>query len=236
MKKTASAVTISAVTISVLLLSACASQPRGTGVNGPIRFVKNPSVVLALDIAQNREAQEKDAYTALRDTASEDALLFVPEPVMAKPWLKAQPPLKNTKWQPHEVILSCDGKTGVTTGAIQWGNVQGYYTTVWQFFERRDGKGGGEWRWVLSHGAMLEKPRIAPEFLATRSASCKGRAPASLTAPAEGVQMKQGFSIDQSLSYGWQYRPDRSRVLTVNIWDGEKTVPVLTNEVAAPES
>ena len=146
--------------------------------------------MLALDIAQSREAQEKGAYVALRNTAAEDAILFVPRPVMAKGWLNAQPPLTSTAWQPHQVYLSCDGKTGVTTGAIQWGKVNGYYTTVWQYYEKSNGK--GEWFWVLSHGDMVETPREAPEFLRTKTASCKGRATAQISAPPRGSTDEAG--------------------------------------------
>lgn len=212
-------------------LSACAAQPRGPKIRGPIPFAKNPSVVLALDIAQNRAAQDKDAYSALYDTAAPNAVTFVPRPVQAKDWLKAQQPLTNTSWKPHAVYLSCDGKTGVTTGEIRWGEVDGYYTTVWQYFERRGGK--GEWRWLVSHGDALSEARKAPEFLQTKSASCKGKAPASIQVGEAGVQMKQGLSFDQSLSHTWRYRPDGSRSLVVKLWNGTGFDTVLTDKVVA---
>lgn len=215
---------------AVVALAACA--PSGPRLRGPVQFAENPSVILALDIAQNRLAQEKDAYAALRETAAENALTFVPEPVEAKPWLKMQAPLKNTSWKPHRVFMSCDGKTGVTTGAIKWGDVDGYYTTVWQFFQKPDGT--GDWRWLLSHGDQVEMRREAPEFLQTKTASCKGKANAPINAPDEGVQMKTSFSRDQTLNWEWQLRPDKSRALIVRLWNGSDFDDVLTDKVAKP--
>ena len=215
---------------AVVALAACA--PSGPRLRGPVQFAENPSVILALDIAQNRLAQEKDAYAALRETAAENALTFVPEPVEAKPWLKMQAPLKNTSWKPHRVFMSCDGKTGVTTGAIKWGDVDGYYTTVWQFFKKPDGT--GDWRWLLSHGDQIDMRREAPEFLQTKTASCKGKANAPINAPDEGVQMKTSFSRDQSLNWEWQLRPDKSRTLIVRLWNGSDFDDVLTDKVAKP--
>lgn len=214
-----------------LMLGSCAQQ-QGPRLRGPVQFAQNPSVILALDIAQNRVAQKKDAYAALAETAAETALTFVPEPVEAKPWLKAQPPLKNASWQPHSVVMSCDGKTGVTTGAIKWGDVDGYYTTVWQFFQKPDGT--GEWRWLLSHGDKVEKRREAPEFLQTKTASCKGSPNIPLSAPDVGEQMKKGLSRDQSLSWTWRYRPDKSRTLQVETWNGDAWESAFTDEVKAP--
>ena len=219
---------------AAFLLSSCAQQagPRG---KRPVPFAKNPSIILALDIAQSREALEKNnAYAALLETAADNAITFVPQPVEAKAWLKAQSPLTNTSWQPHSVTMSCDGKTGVTTGAIKWGNVDGYYTTVWQYFQKSNG--GGEWRWLLSHGDMLKEPRQAPDFLKTKTASCKGKATAQVTAPAEGVKMKQGFSRDQSLSWTWQYRPDGARILSVNYWDGDGWKRAFIDKVRAQKT
>lgn len=198
------------------LLSACAQNSGQRNRVAP--FFKSPSNILALDIAQNRKAQDEGAYIALLETAADNAITFVPNPVDAKIWLEKQPPIQDTAWQPHQVIMSCDGKTGVTTGAIKWGDVDGYYTTVWQYTQTS--KKGEEWRWLLSHGDKIKSPRNAPEFLRTQSASCKGKPGAPIIAPQEDVQMKQGFSRDQSLSWSWQYHPNGGRSLSVNFWDG----------------
>ncbi len=217
---------------AAIFLASCAQQQRGPQIRGPVQFAKNPSVILALDIAQNRRAQEVGVYKALEETSADNALTFAPEPVNAREWLKAAPPIPATSWAPHKVFMSCDGKTGVTTGAIKWGEVDGYYTTVWQYYEKSGGR--GEWRWILSHGDGVDTPREAPDFLQTKVASCKGRPTAQVAAPPVGEQMKQGFSRDQSLSWTWRYRPNKSRYLVVNIWDGERWEKAFADNVKAP--
>jgi hypothetical protein len=223
-------------------LTACSQQgPRPRAVPQSA----NPSAVIAAEIAFNRLAQEKGQWTAFRETAAKQATMFVPEVVDAQGWLKGRTdPAKSVKWQPHKSFMSCDGKTGVTTGASQWPNGSvGYFTTVWFWFEKgkRDPTlppgafGEGEWKWVLDHGDILSAPREAPEFIETKVASCKGRATAPITAPTEGVQMKTSFSRDQTLNWEWQVRPDKSRTLIVRLWNGTGFDEILVDEVSAPK-
>lgn len=203
---------------AAFLLSAC-GQPRGPRIKGPVPFAGNPSVILANDIAQSQAVKEtQNAYSVLYDTAADNAVVFTPKPTNAKPWLKQQAALADVAWEPHEVFMSCDGKTGATTGAIKWKEAGGYYTTIWQYFPTKLNE--GVWRWMLTHSGRLENPRQAPEFLKTKTASCKGEPTAPIAAPPVGVQTKKGFSRDQTLSWTWQYRPDGSRTLKVDYWDG----------------
>lgn len=202
----------------------------------------NPSAVIAAEIAFNRLAQEKGQWTSFRETAAREATMFVPEVVNAQDWLKgkADPP-KSVKWQPHKAFMSCDGRTGVTTGAWQRPDGStGYFTTVWQWIPKGkpdprfpNAMGDGEWKWVMDHGDGLTAPRPAPEFIETKVASCKGRANAPLMAPDVGVQMKSGFSYDQSLNWEWQVRPDKSRTVSVRLWNGTDFDEVLVDRVAA---
>ena len=210
----------------ISLLSACTAQTNSINISPSS---SNASIILERDIAQNALAQESGVYKALLETAADNAILFIPEPTDAKKWLGAQKPLTNTKWQPHAVYASCDGKTGVVTGNIQWGEANGYYTTIWQYFESASGQGA--WRWIVSHGDKVEFPKKAPKTILSRTASCEGKAPVALQAPNIGVQMKQGLAYDQSLSWRWQYRGDKSHQLVVKIWDGKKNITVLTNEI-----
>ncbi|NJM49569.1 MAG: hypothetical protein HC843_00590 [Sphingomonadales bacterium] len=220
-----------AALLPAIILSACAG-PQQRGPKRPLKLDANPSALLALEIAMEQLGNEKGRSEGLRSYAAPDAVMFVPDLVMAPAWLKNNKALPSIDLDVYRVIMSCDGKTGVTTGA--WtasDSLKGYFTTVWQWYERRDGS--GEWRWVLTHDDRLTTPRKAPEFIQTETASCKGKAPATLIAPDEGVQMKQGLSRDQSLSWTWQYRADKSRSLTVALWDGEKNNTVLQDDVAA---
>jgi hypothetical protein len=222
-------------------LTACSQQgPRPRAVAQSA----NPSAVVAAEIAFNRMAQEKGQWTAFRETAAKTATMFVPEAVDAQTWLKGRAdPAKSVKWQAHKSFMSCDGKTGVTTGAWQRpdGSV-GYFTTVWYWFDKgrpdpqmpQGATGDGEWKWVLDHGDALTAPRSAPEMIETKVASCKSKATAPLVAPAVGVQMKSLFSRDQTLNWEWQVRPDKSRTVTVRLWNGNGFDDVLIDQVAAP--
>ena len=230
-----------AIVAAVAVLSACTpSRPRPNAVPQSA----NPSAIIAADIAFNRLAQEKGQWTAFRDTAAKQATMFVPEVVDAQTWLKGRAdPAEWVKWQSHKAFMSCDGKTGVTTGAWQeqYGKT-GYFTTVWFWVEKgkpdprlpANSMGEGEWKWVLDHTDTLPTPRPTPEIIETKVASCKGRANAPINAPDEGVQMKSMFSRDQSLNWEWQMRPDKSRTVIVRLWNGTDFDDVLTDRVAKP--
>jgi hypothetical protein len=221
-----------AIVSAAFAVISCAGGSQG----GPRNFepkLANPSAVIAAEIAFNRLAQEKGQWTSFRETAAKDAVMFVPQPTNAQGWLKGRAdPAKAVKWQPHKAFMSCDGKTGVTTGAAQWPDGRsGYFTTVWQYFER--GPGNGEWKWVLDHGDFVSPQREPKEMIETRVASCKGKAPAALNAPPVGAQMKMGFSRDQSLSWTWVVQPDGARSLNVQLWNGEASDVVILDRVAA---
>ncbi|MGL5840081.1 MAG: hypothetical protein ACRCY3_16435 [Sphingorhabdus sp.] len=225
----------------VLIASACSAPgPRPRAVSQSA----NPSGVIAAEIARNRLMQEKGQWAAFRETAARDAVFFDPQPVLAQTWLKGRAePVKAVKRQPYKALMSCDGKTGVTTGAFQHpdGSV-GYFTAAWQWFDKgaipqnapQNYMGDGEWRWIVDHSAPLSTPREVPEFIETRVASCKGQPNAPLTAPPMGAKMKMGLSRDQSMNFTWIVQPDGSRSLDVRLWNGTGFDTVLSERVAAP--
>lgn len=217
----------------VAALGGCAASP-GPEFRNFQPKIANPSAIIAAEIAFNQLAQQKGQWTAFRETAAKNAVMFVPQPTAALDWLKGKAdPAVSVKWQPHKAIMSCDGKTGVTTGAWQKpdGSV-GYFTTVWQFIETNS-RGDGEWKWVLDHGDALTAPRAPKEMIETQVASCKGRAPATLAAPPEGAIMKTGYARDQSLSYTYVVQPNGARTIEVKLWNGETTETIITDQVAA---
>lgn len=219
-----------AIVIAALALTSCAAGQSGAPRNFEPKLA-NPSAVIAAEIAFNRLAQEKGQWTAFRQTVAKDAVMFTPQPTNAAEWLKGKAdPAVSVKWQPHKAFMSCDGKTGVTTGAWQKEGTQGYFTTVWQWFEKGS-RGDGEWKWVLDHADTLSTPRASAEMIETKVASCKGKAPAALNAPAVGAQMKMGFSRDQSLSYTWVVQPSGARTLNVQLWNGEASDVVILDRV-----
>src|SRR3546814_9974454 len=115
---------------SVLLLSlaGCAS-PSGRGDLYDRPLAANPSAFIAAELAFARLAQDKGQWTAFRETAAADAVMFMPQRVLARDWLKGRAdPAQAVTWQPHAVTISCDGNAGATTGAWQRGPAFGYFT------------------------------------------------------------------------------------------------------------
>ncbi|WP_088201751.1 DUF4440 domain-containing protein, partial [Sphingobium sp. Z007] len=135
----------------------------------PLRFQPDPSSVIAAEIAFNRLAQQKGQWTAFAETAADDAVMFVPQRVLAKDWLKKQAnPAVSVSWSPSIVYVSCDGNLAASSGNwTQPDGTVGYFTTIW----RRDKK--GRWQWILDHGDTLATPRATPEFMSGKVATCK---------------------------------------------------------------
>lgn len=202
----------------------------------------NPSALIAAEIAFNRLARDKGQWTAFRKTAADSAVMFVPQPVLAKNWLKgrADPP-GAVQWQPHEVWMSCDGTLGVTRGA--WQNPKGatgYFTTIWQ----RQKNGG--YRWILDQGAPLATPMEKPLMLSASVADCprsawpgsvrppkdRDREPALKTAGMEGA----GASDDGSLTWSYHVGPDFGRKLSVSLRKGGEMKQVLALEVSGEDA
>ena len=210
-----------------LMLAGCGGSPDDFR-NRPL--AANPSAFIAAEIGFARLAQEEGQWTAFRETAHPDAVMFVPERVKARDWLKAQKdPAEAVKWQPHAVYVSCDGNSGVTTGAWQKGPANGFFTTVWT----RDKK--GRLSWVLDHGDALAAPREAPEFIASKRAVCGSRPAAPIEAGGEGEDRVVGLSGDQTLSWTSTVRADKSRRVTIRLWDGKEMATVIDDQVAAPK-
>ncbi len=217
--------------VAALLSSAIVIASGGVAARERNRpLAPNPSAFIAAEIAFARLAQEKGQWTAFRETAAPDAVMFVPQRVLARDWLRSKKdPAEAVKWQPHAVYISCDGNAGATTGAWQQGTAQGYFTTVW----RRDPK-KGKLAWVLDHGDALATPRAAPDFIASKQAKCGSRPGVAVDAGAEGADMAVGVSPDQTLNWTSSVGTDGSRRITVRMWDGTAMQPVIDDQVAAP--
>lgn len=208
--------------LSAVALTLVAARP-------PMRYQPDPSSVFAAEIAFNRLAQAKGQWTAFRETAAEDAVMFVPQRVRAKQWLKgrADPP-QPVSWTPSAIAVSCDGNLAVSTGNWQRpdGTV-GYFTTLW----RRDKRGA--WRWILDHGDTLAQARPVPEFLTGKVATCKRR-----EGGADRVPLNKGKPAtppaDDSLIWQADVAADGSRRITVRAWNGSGYDVVVDDRVPAP--
>ncbi|MET0372416.1 MAG: hypothetical protein ABW039_13700 [Sphingobium sp.] len=206
-----------------------------------MRFQPDPSSVIAAEIAFNRLAREKGQWTAFRETAAKDAVMFVPERTLAQAWLKGRKdPPRSVAWSPSIVFVSCDGALAASTG--NWTRADdtvGYFTTIW----RRDEK--GVWKWVLDHGDTLAAPRPAPEFLTGKVATCKGRRgdrPVTDGPPPDGRRGKPPTApaggpmpvpSDDSLTWTADISPDGGRRVTVKMWTGESYQTVIDDRVGS---
>ncbi|MBT2134815.1 hypothetical protein KK137_10755 [Croceibacterium sp. LX-88] len=188
----------------------------------------NPSKVIATELAFARTAQEKGQWTAFAQFAADDAVMFVPQPVLAKEWLKKQQnPAQAVRWQPHQVWSSCDGSLAVTKGAWQRpdGSV-GYFTTVWARQKNH------EYKWVMDQGDVLQQPLEVPELIGASSADC-GRVDPFAFPAAEGGSRREGRSKDNSLVWSATVDAAGARTVSVRMWQGGEMKEVFSGRVAA---
>lgn len=209
-----------------LLLASCAAgggrpsdRERYNRVMG--NPVANPSAIVQAELAFARLAQEKGQWTAFRETASDDAIMFTPNLVNAQEWLKSKAdPSQAVTWQPHHIYMSCDGSMAVSTGA--WQNAKGesgHFTTIWQqqdFGQRRPDK-PIEWKWVFDDGQALDTPLPEPDYVETDVASCKTKIPTGSLRTGPTEKGKTVASPDRSLVWHAGFNADGSRVVSADL-------------------
>jgi hypothetical protein len=212
------------------MVSACAalascSTPE-TGLPRGVRPIANPSAIVATEYDFAREAQDKGQWTAFDKYAADDAIMFEPQPVNAKAWLRKQAnPARAVTWQPYSVWMSCDGSMGVSKGAWQRADgTSGYFTTVWR--RQKD----GNYKWTLDQGDRLAEPMAAPEMISGQVADCSKPRPSDIAA-AQGSLV--GWSDDRTLQWIAEVQPDGSRSFKVHRWTGSGYEEVIRSEVAA---
>ncbi len=225
-----------------LLLAGCASNGRPNDRERFLRAagkpVANPSDIVKAELAFARLAREKGQWTAFRETAAPDAIMFTPEIVSAQVWLKGKAdPQRATEWQAHKIFMSCDGSMGVATGAWQGASGgTGYFTTIWEKQDAESRRQRGrevEWKWVFDHGVPLDKPLAEPDFVTTRVASCSKDMIADVGAVEAGEKNKNGSSVDGTLFWSAESSADRSRSLVVRLWNGSAWEDVVFDDIAA---
>ena len=181
------------------------------------------------------DAQKVGQWTAFRKYATDDALMFIPQPTNAQTFLKDRkdPPVA-VFWWPGQSYVSCDGTIAVNTGpwVRQWGKSVGYFTTVWQR------QADGSWKWTLDHGDALETPRTEGGDIKPHVAPCSAKPPrqgALAIGPVRGEDMSVGAgrSADGTLVWSWAVGPKGDRFFLAQLWDGKKFVPVIQDNIAA---
>ena len=176
----------------------------------------NPSAVVATELAFARAARERGQWTAFREYAAEDAVMFVPGAVRAQEWLKGRAdPMQAVQWQVHQVWMSCDGSLAVTQGAAQWPDGRpGRFVTAWQ--RQRD----GNYRWVMDEGDFVAAPIPAPDFIRTEVASCDPLPPMSQSVDSAGGTWRGWSSADRTLHAGVRVDPWCGRTVGVRVFRG----------------
>ncbi|WP_067739144.1 hypothetical protein [Novosphingobium naphthalenivorans] len=231
MKRGGAVLMLAAVAISLAAPASAEKRRRPAGVG-----TANPSALIAAEIAFARAAREKGQWTAFDKFADDEAVMFVPQPVMARDWLKRQKdPAQPVQWEPYEVWMSCDGTLGVTRG--EWhrpdGSV-GYFTTIWKQQKK------GDYRWVLDQGDTLAQPLQKPDWLSAVVADCPkrrgGPPPGSPEAPREKRREAgmdgAGQSDDGTLAWAYHVTAGNARTLSVSLRKGSGMAEVLSSSVA----
>jgi len=205
-------------------LAACASPRDRTD----LRPTADPSAVIATEMAFARAAQEKGQWTAFRQYATRDAVMFVPQPVNAQDWLRRQTdPARAVTWQPHQVWSSCDGSFVVSTGGATYpGGSQSNFLTVWQKQDE------GEYRWVLDQALPHGERPFAADTIGAAVADCPTSRPGGRLQARRGENWRSGASNDRTLEWATQLEADCSRLVTVRIVQGGQFEEVF--RVAAP--
>ena len=192
-----------------------------------------PTSALDVERAFAADAQRLGQWTAFRKYAAPDALMFVPQPVIAQAWLKGRknPPV-SVFWWPGRSYVSCDGSVAINTGpwVRDYGKRVGFFTTVWLRQKDRS------WKWVYDAGNEDKFMRDEGGDIAPVVAACP---PTPLGTPARpavpvGVKQGDGSSPDGTLSWGWTVAPSGERNFFAMMWDGKKRQMVIEDKVAAP--
>jgi hypothetical protein len=175
------------------------------------------------------DAQKLGQWTAFRKYATDDALMFIPQPTNAQAFLKdRKDPPTSVFWWPGRSYVSCDGNTAVNTGpwVRGWGKAVGYFTTVWQ--RQTD----GNWKWVYDGGDALATARAEGGDIRPVIASCAPRPPIVSSAIPFGPGSSRGQSSDGTLAWGWIVRPDGSRTFVAELWNGKNYDKVIEDKIA----
>ena len=181
------------------------------------------------------DAQKLGQWTAFRKFATDDALMFVPQPTNAQSFLKDRkdPPIA-VFWWPGRSYVSCDGSYAINTGpwVREWGKSVGYFTTVWQ--QQAD----GSWKWIYDAGDGLKTARAEGGDITPQVAACPTKWPVPPVPDRNldaDVKSGSGSSKDGTLNWDWTVLPDGSRNFFAMIWDGREHRVVIDDRVAPPK-
>ena len=167
--------------------------------------------------AFSRDAQTNGQWTASRAYAGHDAVMFTPQAIWAREFLKrTQGSAGGAALVAQRQLCVVRRPDGGQHRPVARRNRQqrGFFTTVWE-------KEKGRWRWISDGRHSLKAPLPARKSPVVRTASCKGRAPGPpLMAPPStrkgpgGVtpdDFGRGYSADRTLGWDWRVGPNGAR-------------------------
>lgn len=195
-----------------------------------------PTAVEA-EIAFNAAAQTDGQWKASRDYAGGDAVMFTPQAIWARDFLKdRKDPPAAPHWSPNASYVSCDGRMAVNTGPWRSadGRQSGFFTTVWELKD-------GHWQWISDGRHTLKSPLAARQTPVVRKGSCNGHAPGpplmkapSTKAGSGGVapdDFGRGRSADGTLGWEWRVRSNGGRQFRAYLWSGRGYTVALDQKI-----
>lgn len=228
---------ILSVSLLALALAACAGGPRADETRRAfLGSTAVPSAVIASELAFARTAREKGALTAIRETATDDAIRPGPGWENVKAALRGTPdPAAAVVREADQVWLSCDGSFALSSGPATYPSGKRMrFATIWQ--RQNDGR----YRWVLDQGLDLEAGYGKPDMIAANVAECGERRRGAAIAPApkarRGLAWQSGESDDGTLRWSTALKPDCSRDFAVQITRGGAPGEVFRRSAAPPST
>jgi hypothetical protein len=185
------------------------------------------------------DAQRLGQWSAFRKYADRDAVMFTPQAVWARDFLKdRKDPPRSVAWHPTHSWSSCDGRTAVNIGpAFRDGKAYGNFNTVWQ-------REGQDWRWVYDAGSDLRSEHVRARRVKARRASCRAKAPGAPVIPPPTLSNRQarttpedtgrGESADKTLGWDWKVEKSGRHQFRVFVWNGRRYEQVVSNTVSPP--
>lgn len=227
------------------LLGAAGAGAQERGGSGRIAYA-NPSAAVAAELDLARTMAERGRWPALAATAAPEAVLFMPQPVWARVWLKGRSEAASVtpNRQPVRLWASCDGSLIASEGLWSGAGKGGWFVTLWQRQE------DGAFRWIVAEDGLSASAGTLPDMVSAQVADCPER-----RRPAEGADMGKhraqakkkkgrnlppldpavhsGASADGSLRWSVTLAADRTRRLVIAWTKDGSAATVLDRTVPA---
>jgi hypothetical protein len=222
---------------------------RRAGGSSTPRSYANPSAIVAAELALARDAGARGQWTALGATAAPDAVVFAPQLIWAREWLKGRTnPAQAERWQPHAVWSSCDGSLVASSGSWRLPDGDtGFFRRLWQR------QGDGSYKWIAAIDRKASLPEPEPEMIRAAVADCPVRAARGLVdagqarskppRPRRPLKFRElppldpshraGAAEDGTLIWDAEVAADGTQRLTVR-WRKDGAEQVLISESARP--